>query len=180
MHYNTRNTVTPLKTFHTARLAAKRIEASDFAELYRMNQDPRVMATLGGLRSKQQTREFVTASIEHWNQHGFGVWMFHDRQTGQFVGRAGLRHTEVGGKREIELLYAVMTEFWGTGIASEMAAAILTLCFDRLGLSNIVAFTLHTNIASQRVMQKSGLIYERDIVHAGLPHVLYRLKSPAR
>jgi RimJ/RimL family protein N-acetyltransferase len=37
-----------------------------------------------------------------------------------------------------------------------------------------VAVTLTTNTASRRVMEKLGMNYERDIEHAGLPHVLYR------
>ena len=52
------------------------------------------------------------------------------------------------------------------------------VAFDDLGLGEIVAFTLPTNIASRRVMEKSGFAYEREIVHAGLPHVLYRQAAP--
>ncbi len=40
--------------------------------------------------------------------------------------------------------------------------------------------TLPTNRASRRVMEKAGFGYERDTVHAGLPHVLYRLPAPRR
>jgi RimJ/RimL family protein N-acetyltransferase len=42
------------------------------------------------------------------------------------------------------------------------------------GIVNVVAFTRVDNLASQRVMQKLGLTYEREFEHAGLPHVLYR------
>jgi RimJ/RimL family protein N-acetyltransferase len=38
----------------------------------------------------------------------------------------------------------------------------------------MVAITLATNRASQRVMEKAGLTYERELIYAGLPHVLYR------
>ena len=48
------------------------------------------------------------------------------------------------------------------------------VAFDDLGLGEIVAFTLPTNVASRRVMDKSGFTFERKIEHAGLPHVLYR------
>ena len=41
-------------------------------------------------------------------------------------------------------------------------------------MRDIVCFTLPTNRASQRVMEKVGFVYERDITHANLPHVLYR------
>jgi RimJ/RimL family protein N-acetyltransferase len=45
--------------------------------------------------------------------------------------------------------------------------------------SDLVCFTLTTNHASQRVMEKVGFRYERDVLHAGLPHVLYRLSASA-
>ena len=41
-------------------------------------------------------------------------------------------------------------------------------------MKSVVAFTLPDNTASRRVMEKLGMTYERDIVHADLPHVLYR------
>jgi hypothetical protein len=47
---------------------------------------------------------------------------------------------------------------------------------ERLGMADIVAFTLATNQASRRVMGKVGCTAEREIVHAGLPHVLYYIK----
>jgi ribosomal-protein-alanine N-acetyltransferase len=47
---------------------------------------------------------------------------------------------------------------------------------EDVGLDELVAFTLPANVRSRRVMEKAGLGYEKDIVHAGLPHVLYRIR----
>jgi ribosomal-protein-alanine N-acetyltransferase len=44
-------------------------------------------------------------------------------------------------------------------------------------MEDVVCFTLRTNRPSQRVMKKAGFEYERDVVHAGLPHVLYRMTA---
>lgn len=41
---------------------------------------------------------------------------------------------------------------------------------ERLGLPEIVGFTLTTNYASQRVLAKIGLRHEQTLEHAGLPH----------
>ncbi len=103
--------------------------------------------------------------------------MFRDRADGRFVGRAGLHNTHVGGNDEVELAYALMAEFWGKGLATEMAQEIVTVAFERLGMTDVVCFTLTTNRASQRVMEKARFEYERDVVHAGLPHVLYRITA---
>jgi RimJ/RimL family protein N-acetyltransferase len=163
-------------TLHTDRLIAERLHLADLDELCRMHRDPSVMATLGGLRSDDQTQQFLRDNLRHWDQHGYGLWIFRDKADGRFVGRGGLRHVHVGGHDEVELAYALMAAFWGSGLATEMAKAILTVAFEHLDLTDIVAFTLTTNEASRRVMEKVGGTFERDIVHAGLPHVLYRIK----
>ena len=157
----------------TARMSAERIGEQHFDDLLCLNQDPEVAKTLGGTRSEAQTREYIRSAIEHWERHGYGFWVFRDRQSGRFIGRAGLRHLTVGGGPELELSYALMPKFWRTGIATEMSRAILEIA-DRLGLLNIVAFTMPGNLASRGVMEKVGFQYERDITWADGPAVLYR------
>ena len=56
----------------------------------------------------------------------------------------------------------------------------LDVGFGALGLQRIVSFTLPFNLRSRRVMEKAGLRYERDIVHAGMPHVLYAVTPSDR
>ena len=43
------------ETFRTERLLAERPREEHLGEIRRMHHDPRVMATLGGLRSDEQT-----------------------------------------------------------------------------------------------------------------------------
>jgi len=142
-----------------------------------MHQDSRVMATLKGIRPDHETRQFLHRELEHWERHDFGLWVFRDKADGEFVGRGGLRNTHVGGNDEVELAYALMPEFWGKGLATEMAQASLKVGFEQLGLVDVVCFTMTTNRASQRVMEKVGFKYERDIIHADLPHVFYRITA---
>ena len=49
--------------------------------------------------------------------------------------------------------------------------------FDTMHLDRIVAFTLPHNKASRGVMENCGFTYNRDIIHANLPHVLYILEA---
>jgi RimJ/RimL family protein N-acetyltransferase len=163
-----------IETFETARLAANAISPGDLADYCRLFSDKLVAATLGGVRSRSDTERYLQLGIEHWRRHGFGIWTFRHRSDGRFVGRAGLRHGQVGGRAEIELLYALLADEWDKGLATEIASALLALADERLGLENVIAFTRPTNRRSRRVMEKAGLIYERDIVHADEPHVLYR------
>jgi ribosomal-protein-alanine N-acetyltransferase len=83
----------------------------------------------------------------------------------------------VGGRDEVEIAWAVAPERWGQGYATELGAAAVRVAFADLGLASVVAYTTPGNRASLRVMEKLGFEYEREVVHANLPHVLYRLQS---
>lgn len=163
-----------IETFETARLAAAAIAPHDLPDYCRLFSDKLVAATLGGVRSLAETERYLQLGVEHWRRHGFGIWTLRDRSDGRFVGRAGLRHGQVGGRAEIELLYALLADEWDKGLATEIARALMSLAAERLALENVIAFTRPTNRRSRRVMEKAGFVYEGDIVHADEPHVLYR------
>jgi ribosomal-protein-alanine N-acetyltransferase len=168
-----------IENIETARLIGRRIREDDFALLHEMHSNPEVMATLGGLRSKEETRKTLTRYLDDWRHDGFGLWILNAKSDGRFVGRGGVRRVFVGGNDEAEAGYALMPEYWGQGIATEIANAAVRIALTHLGLSNLVAFTLPTNLASRRVMEKCGFVFERDIVWKDLPHVLYRLRREA-
>jgi RimJ/RimL family protein N-acetyltransferase len=120
-------------------------------------------------------REFSTKHIEEWDRVGWSLWTIRDRATGTFIGRGGLRPVTIEGVEEVELGYGLRPEWWDRGLATEMSRTALEVGFERLGLESIVAFTLPTNTRSRHVMEKLGLTFERDIVWADMPHVLYRI-----
>ena len=128
------------------------------------------------MRGEAATRKLLAENAAHWERYGFGLWLFRDRASGAFAGRGGLRHVAVEGADEVELAYALMAPYWNRGLATEMGAALLALGFDRLGLDDLVCFTMTTNHASRRVMEKLGFLYEHDFERAGLPHRLSRLR----
>lgn len=164
-----------LDTIHTDRLIAERFRPEHYEFLCRIHRDPVVMATLGGVRSDETTRQNLNEYIAHWETHGFGLWILRDRAGGELAGRAGLKWIHVGGAMEIELGYTFLQPYWGRGLATEIAAASVDTAFGPLGLDNIVCFTLTTNYASQRVMEKVGFVFEREIVHKGEATLLSRM-----
>ena len=142
-----------------------------------MDEDEQFMALLGGVRDKAGTVTYLEMNVKHWVDHGFGMWMLRDAATGTVIGRAILRHLDVEGVDEVEVGYGFMPEYWGRGLATEIAQACVRIGFEQLGLRSLVAITRPINAASQRVMTKAGLVYERDIVHAGVSHVLFRIRA---
>ncbi len=165
----------PIETLITKRMRAERIAEQHFAHLVALYQDPKVMATLGGVQTESQIRDGFEQNVAHWNENGFGLWCYFDLETNEFVGRGGLRKLMQDGETEIEIAYAIPASHWGQARATEIAAHAADIAFNTFDMPNVVAFTLPDNKASRRVMEKLHMTYERDIIHADMPHVLYRI-----
>jgi [ribosomal protein S5]-alanine N-acetyltransferase len=166
-----------LNELRTPRLLLHRPREGDFEDYARMYADPVVMATLNGVRTRDATRELFDCLLAHWDEHGFGLWIMRDPDSRRFMGRGGLRVQTLEGRPEVEVGYGMMSEFWGRGLATELARESVRVGFEVLGLTELVSFTLPTNRASQRVMQKAGFVHERDGTWADLPHVFCRLTA---
>ncbi len=162
----------------TPRMRGERIGREHYAVLLELVGDERVGATLGGAQTPDEVTESIEQHIARWEGDGFGYWMFTDRETGAPIARGGLSRAHVGGRDEVEVGWAVMPDRWGRGYATELGAAAIDVAFTTLAVPDVVAYTLPDNLASRRVMEKLGFSYEREVVHADLPHVLYRLHSP--
>ena len=160
----------------TARLVGRRPEPGDGATYARIFTDARIAeeAWPEHLRTADQAHTLLDGLLHHWERWGFGPWtvLLSD---GTPIGYAGLRHADVGGRPEVELMWFLEANHWNNGYATEMAREAVRVAFEVLELDAVVAQTVAVNRASRAVMEKLGMAYERDVVHGGLPHVLYRL-----
>jgi RimJ/RimL family protein N-acetyltransferase len=158
------------------RLELRPIDARDGPVLRELVEHPEVWAWLvpkgdRGPAAKAQCDAWARRDAAHWELHGFGKWIA--LEGGAPVGRGGLGITFVDGRPEVEISWAVARAEWGRGIATHIAQEALKEA-SRLGLRGVVAFTRTENAASLRVIEKAGLRFERELVHAGWPHVLFR------
>jgi RimJ/RimL family protein N-acetyltransferase len=163
-------------SFATERLVAVRLVPGHYADVLRMHADPVQMEMLGGVRDEAKTTEYLAKNLAHWDSYGFGCWMLREGAGTGIIGRAILRHLDVDGSDEVEVGYSLDPAFWGRGLATEIAAACLEHARDDLRLSTVVAVTLPNNARSRRVLEKVGMSYDRDWLHGGTPHVLYRIR----
>jgi RimJ/RimL family protein N-acetyltransferase len=167
-----------IELIETERLRGERIGQSHWKLWMSMGSNSEVMATLGGIWSQEQAQEKLQWNCEQWQRYGHGQWIFFAKKTGLFVGRGGIRAMTVDGNEEIELGYALMPAYWSRGLATEIGKKALSIAFEQFHYPSVVCFTLVDNKRSERVMQKIGFAFEGQIVHAGLPHVLYRYHNP--
>jgi len=105
------------------------------------------------------------------------AFAIHDRESGALV---GLVELALENQRAVgELAYWVDRERWNDGIATEAARRVVAFGFDTLGLAAIWGVAIAENPASARVLEKSGLTYQRDGSYDGRPIVIHRLERPA-
>jgi len=163
--------------FVTRRMRAERLRLHHADAVHRMHTDQQHMAFIGGVRSEAQTAGILQRNLAHWDGHGFGVWVVSANDTGRVAGRVLLRVTPLDGIDEIELGYSYDPEYWGQGIATEVARACMTEAQAHFGFIRFVAVTNPANTASQQVLRRLGFIDRGPIEHKGQPVTLFRRTS---
>jgi ribosomal-protein-alanine N-acetyltransferase len=110
--------------------------------------------------------------IKHW-KHSFGMWAMIHKQSDKMIGRCGLCFLD--NSPQVELGYALDKPYWNIGLATEASRASLEYGFKEVGLERIVGIAKPENIASQRVMQKVGMKYEKNAHYYNTDVVYYAL-----
>ena len=89
---------------------------------------------LGGVKDRAATEALLrTRILDYYDQHpGLGIWATLERATGAVAGFHVLNHIQ--GETDMQVGYALFTEYWGRGYASEMAMALLRYGYGTLGL----------------------------------------------
>ena len=143
--------------------------------------DPEVTALFDsrGRLSRAQVQERLQRELDSERELGIQYWPFFLRETGEFVGCAGLKPYDVP-RGIYELGFHLRTGFWGAGYATEAARAVIEHAFATLKPAALVAGHNPRNHASRRVLEKLGFTYLRDEYFAGtgLLHPLYELRPP--
>jgi RimJ/RimL family protein N-acetyltransferase len=163
----------------TASLLARPPEPGDEQGYRRLFLDPAVSEWLRPAPmspfGEGEVAEMLDEDRRHWAGHGFGPWVLVARD-GSMAGRGGLRWTEIDGRLTVELPWAVRSDLWGRGLATEAASAAVEWARS-LELSEVAALVLPGNLRSRRVAEKAGLELAGDTLHAGIPHLVYRLAT---
>lgn len=163
-----------LDSFNTKRISAERLQQEHIDFIHRMHQDERVMAYLGGRRSREQTADYMEQNLSHWEKYGYGIWVLRENSTGDLIGRGGLRNAVLGGNDEVEVAYGLLPEFWNKGLATEFAGAIVRIGLSEIGLSGMACVAHPDNLASQAVLKKAGFVYERKVIYKKESHLMFR------
>ena len=147
----------------TKRLILKTPELSDLDDLIALRTDPDVMRYIndGSIQTTEQVHEHLINFPAYFEKHGLGFFLAFEKETGVFIGQAGLFHVNFNDTQpDIEVAYRFQKKFWGKGYATELTSALIQWGFKHLPIEKIIAFVHPENEASRRVMEKSGMQYK--------------------
>jgi RimJ/RimL family protein N-acetyltransferase len=165
------------ESFATDRLDAARPTAADEEFLVATWSDARVTDWLGGPRDRERVRRTLEHWDRLWDDQGYGPWMLFDRSSGRAVGWVLLHPIVFGGAvGGIEVGWTIVADRWREGLATEAASRVVEIAFTECGLEEVVSGTMVENVASRGVMEKLGFEHDVELEHAGLAHVVYRLR----
>jgi ribosomal-protein-alanine N-acetyltransferase len=188
------------ETLTTDRLFLRRWREADRLPFQAMNADPPVMEFFPGVLSGPESDGLVDRIERHFEQYGFGPFAAELLESKRFIGYIGLAvpqfdapfmhepgsaRTADGRWDGAEIGWRLAADFWGRGLATEGARAVLSYAVERLAIPSIVSFAATQNRRSRRVMKKIGLVHDPagDFDHPSLAeghplrrHVLYRLE----
>lgn len=163
----------------TVHLQLRPITEADFDLYYLLNTEPEMMRTIGWPRSAEQVREWLQQIPHDYARHpGLGRWFTVEKASGAVVGLHMLKPLADSG--HVELAYRLLPAFWGRGYATEMGRALVRYGFDVLHLPQIVGITSEDNLASQQVLEKCGLRFQRMAHYYDHDVRFYTLDNPAK
>ena len=140
------------------RLILRELELSDIDVLAGIWGNANVMKYCGGTTLDTDTsREVIEANRRNYLAYGYAVFAVVQKPDGALVGTAGCKPDKDNPRRG-ELIYHFREAVWGKGYASEAVAAYLCWVCDNQNMDYISASVVPDNVASIRILEKSGFI----------------------
>jgi ribosomal-protein-alanine N-acetyltransferase len=168
-----------MRPIETERLLLREFHQSDLKDLAHWEKDA------GASYTEQEVQQFLDFCFREYFKWGMGPWGIVLREAAIMVGNCGFCHIDLE-HQNAEVNYYVAPRYRGQGLATEALQAILEFGFAELGLNRIVARCDLDNRSSERVMQKTGMTFDRMIHSAAsssdgsLDEKLYAIVRPER
>ncbi|MGI6004594.1 MAG: GNAT family N-acetyltransferase [Christensenellales bacterium] len=164
--------------FETKRLYARQLTADDFDDAAEILTDPQTMYAYPSPKTREEVHAFIQKHLDNYEKHGYSWWAFIDKESGEYVGHAGLLWLDLEGEDILEVGYHVKKKHWGKGYATEMARAVKRWAFAHTDAERVYSLIAQTNRASVHVAEKNGMRLERaytwyNFFGKDVPHFAY-------
>lgn len=109
--------------------------------------------------TKQEVKELIDKYINAYEKDDYYRWAVILKETGECIGQ--IAYFLVDNKNHFaEIEYCIGTSFQKRGLATEATKAVIKYGFNKINLHKVQICHKSINIASCRVIEKCGFVYE--------------------
>jgi RimJ/RimL family protein N-acetyltransferase len=148
----------------TERLILRRLSTDDAEFMLELLNEPSFLRYIGdrGVRNLEQAAQYILDRlVASYERNGFGLYLVELKESGIPIGISGLVKRDI--LLDADIGFAFLPAYWSKGYAIESAAAVMNHAREDLGLTRIVAINSPDNEASEKLLGKIGLRFERLI-----------------
>ena len=153
-----------MKITETDRLGIRRMSVDDCDFMLELLTDSAWLQFIGdsGARTLDDARKYISEKVVAMYQRlGFGLYLVELKSRAVPIGICGLIKRD--SLEDVDIGFAFLPEYRGSGYAFESSAAVLEYGRTILGLNRIVAITFTDNDRSVGLLQRLGFTHERMI-----------------
>lgn len=150
--------------FETSNLLVREFILDDAPFIIELLNSPGWLQYIGdrNIKSIENAETYLlNGPLESYKKNGFGLWNVISKETGTAIGMCGLIKRDTLDFPDIG--FAFLPTFAGKGYGYEVAKAALDYGIAILGMNKVLAITLPENTASVKLLQKLGLVFEKEI-----------------
>ena len=160
----------------TPRLQLRYFEPEDVLPLSQILADPEVMRfSVAGPKTAEQTQQLVDTCRANYHTNGYALYAVVHKEDQRLIGYCGFMPQIVSDVPELELGYRLHPAYWGRGLGTEAARAVVAYAADTLKLKRLVAVIEADNLGSVQVALRAGMHKETEAEWRGLFVVVYAM-----
>lgn len=153
-----------MKAMETGRLLLRPFKRTDLEDFYEYAKNPNVGPNAGWPphQNRDESDKILRSFIE-----GDEVLAIVWKANNKVIGSVGLHNDRLRNTEDVKMLgYVLSEDYWGKGITTEAAKAVLAYAFEELRLAMVTVHHYDYNLRSRRVIDKCGFHYEGTLRHA--------------
>ncbi len=160
----------------TDRLRLRRFRREDVDAVFAIIGDEVAMRYYPKTFDRHDAVDWIERNLRRYTVNGHGLFAVTLKGSDQVIGDCGVIRQEIEGGPQLEVGYHFRRDHWGHGYATEAARACMGLAFSSLGARKVISLIRPENVPSRRVAERNGMQVERQVMHAGLPHLVYAMR----
>ena len=111
------------------------------------------------------TENYLESVVKNYKDNKFFDWAIELKNKNIVIGSIGAKKLDEEISK-IEVGYCIGEKWWNQGIVTEALQEVIKFFFEKININRIEAYHDVRNIASGRVMQKSGMKFEGTLRQA--------------